>query len=360
MTRLVFAIACCALAGTAAEAQVTNVTGTSTSSVALDGTFNFTAPGMKSQGDNGSAFASAFSSTPTEITFESGNSSSGGRVTSTSTSSVDITIKNGGSTAVAPVLESQITPAGLGFYLGDRSGGCGGDIFAGCPQTTGGQTFADLVSSTTTVGAIVAAAEFDFNVTAGNVQVYDFTGIETLTVGTNGELVANDLVLSAPNVLQGLVKLQPGGQDSALGYDWNASTVAIGLGPELAPGDSRDVVYSSTVTTLSLTDCTSSDSDVCLVTYSAFGDPIGRGGGISTSIVRRQGLGFNLDDSPESGITGVTFGPDTFAAPTFENGVLKFAPFGASVPEPKTWMSLILGFSFIGAALRRRRILSYT
>jgi len=363
MARLALATVCCVLAaGTVAQAQVTNVTGTSTSTVSLDGTFKFTAPGTESQGkNNGSSFASSFASDPATVSFESGNSSVGVMVTSTSTSSVDITIMNGGAQAVAPTLESQITPAGLGMYLADRSGGCGGDLFAGCPQTTGGQTFADLTSPTTTVGALVSAAAFDFNVTAGGTQVYDFQGIETLTVGADGNLVVNDLVLSAPNVLQGLVKLQPGGAGSALGYAWDASNVLIGLGGDLAPGASEDVVYTSTVTTLSRTACTSSDADVCLVAYSAFGDPIGRGGGITHA--RRfggDGLDGDFGQPDDSSITGVTFSTETFAAPTFKDGVLVFLPLGAVVPEPATWMSLILGFGLLGAALRRRRVLSYT
>jgi hypothetical protein len=43
--------------------------------------------------------------------------------------------------------------------------------------------------------------------------------------------------------------------------------------------------------------------------------------------------------------------------PTFDfnTGVLSFN----GVPEPKTWMSMILGFGLLGAALRRRRVLSY-
>ncbi len=359
MARLALAVTWCVLAaGTAAEAQVTNVTGTSTSTVSLDGTFNFTAPGTKSQGkNNGSSFASSFASNPATISFESGNSSVGVNVTSTSTSSVDITIKNGGSMAVAPTLESQITPAGLGMYLADRSGGCGGNLFSGCPQTKGGQTFADLTSPTTTAGTVVSAAEFDFNVTAGGTQVYDFKGLETLTVDSGGNLVVNDLVLSAPNVLQGLVKLQPGGPGSALGYAWNASNVLIGLGSDLAPGASEDVIYTSTVTTLSHTACTA-DPNVCLVAYSAFGDPIGRGGGVTHA--RRLGEG--LDGLPTApGIGRVQFSRDVFAAPTFDDGVLKFDFIKTTaIPEPKTWMSLILGFGILGAALRRRRVLSYT
>lgn len=33
---------------------------------------------------------------------------------------------------------------------------------------------------------------------------------------------------------------------------------------------------------------------------------------------------------------------------------------GGAVPEPATWVSLIFGFGMLGAALRRRRVLSYS
>src|SRR5580698_4495591 len=104
MTRLALAAACCVMAlGTAAQAQVTGVTGSSTTQVQLDSTFNFTGggPGLVSQG-GGAAYYSSFTNTPSEITFESANASLKGdnSPTSVSSSSVDITIKNGGSAPV--------------------------------------------------------------------------------------------------------------------------------------------------------------------------------------------------------------------------------------------------------------------
>src|SRR5471032_71353 len=61
------------VAGTAAQAQVTDVTGTSHASVSLDGTQQFDAPGTFSQGKNGSTVSPSFDlSNPASISFDSG------------------------------------------------------------------------------------------------------------------------------------------------------------------------------------------------------------------------------------------------------------------------------------------------
>jgi hypothetical protein len=371
MARLAFAAACCVLAaGTAAQAQVTNVTGSSTGQVQLDSLFSIKGggPGMVNQG-GGAAYYSSFSTTPSVISFESASASMRGdnQVSTSLSSSVDITIKNGGSAAVNASLMSQITGAGLGLYLANTGGPCGGsglfaggDPVGGCAQTTGGQTFAQLPTAGTNPDQPLAGASFDFNVTVGGVQVYDFTGQETLTVNPlTGLPAVNSLVLSDNSVLQGLTHIQPGMPGSADGYLWNASDVNIALG-SLAAGASEDVIYTATVSTFSNVNCTTPTSNVCLAPYAAFGDPIGRGGGIS-SAARLFGPGLEVSPllDPADGIPFVdNWGPQTFGVPTFDftSGVLSFN----SVPEPKTWMSLILGFGFIGAALRRRRVLGYT
>jgi hypothetical protein len=371
MGRLAFTTALCVLAGgTAAEAQVTNVTGSSGTQVQLDSLFTSTGngPGLFSQ-SGGASYYSSYSSGPSAITFESGNASMRGenQVFSTSTSSVDITIKNGGSSSVDATMHSQITPADLGFYLANTGGACGGsslfsssggDPFGGCGQTGKPLTFANLNTSNVSTDTPAAGAEFTFTVTVGGVQVYDFTGQQTITISpASGQAVVNPLVLSDDTVLQGLTRNQAT-PDSADGYTWDASNVKVGLGA-LAAGASEDVVYTATVTTFSNIGCTTSDPTVCLVSYAAFGDPIGKSGG--TNVARKFGPG--LDLSPLGSATGgIAFvdnwGPQTFQVPTFDfkDGILNFN----SVPEPKTWMSLILGFSLIGAALRRRRVLSYT
>lgn len=324
---------------------------------------------MFSQGPGGAAYDSTFStSDPKLIKFESGNASIGTGVTSVSSSSVDITIKNGGSASVNPVLQSQITAAGLGFYLAKTGGPCGGsgifpggDGFGGCGQTTGPLTFSDLPRGPRQ-GDLLATAAFEFSVTADGTSVYDFRGVETLTEG-DGFPIVDALIMTlngapvAGGVLQNLTHNTPGSPGSADGYMWDASNVNIALGSALAAGATRDVVYTATVTTLSVEGCTAADPTVCLVPYAAFGDPIGKGGGITNA--RRFGSG--LDGGPVADpATGISFvdnwGPQRFATPTFDNGILSFN----SVPEPGTWAMLILGSGLVGAALRRRRVLSYT
>jgi hypothetical protein len=367
MTRLALAVACCALAGgSAAQAQVTNVTGSSTGQVQLDSTFpiNGGGPGLVTQG-GGAAYYSSFSATPSLISFESASAGLRGsnQISTTLSSSVDITIKNGGANAVNAMLQSQLTGAGLGLYLANTAGPCGGsglfaggDPFGGCAQTTGGQTFAQL--PTASPSEPVAGASFDFNVTVGGVQVYDFTGQETLTLNPlTGKPAVNALVLSDNNVLQGLTHIQPGMPGSADGYLWNNSNVDIALG-SLAAGASEDVVYTATVSTFSFVNCITASPSVCLVPYAAFGDPIGKSGG-TNSAARLFGA---QGEFPAIGANGIPYvddwGPQTFHVPTFDfnTGVLSFN----GVPEPKTWMSMILGFSLLGAALRRRRVLGYT
>jgi hypothetical protein len=371
MSRLAFAAACSVLAlGTAAQAQVTNVTGSASTTVKLDSTFTSSSfgPGIVSQG-GGAAYYSSFGTTPSTVSFESANASIRGdnQVSSTSTSSVDISIKNGGSNTLNPVLQSDITGASLGFYLANTAGGCGGsglfsggDPYGGCGQTTGGQTFRNFNVAGVPFGTVLAGSAFEFTVAVGTNTVYNFTGIETVTEG-DGFAVVNPLQMALngvaidSGVLQNLTNTTPGMAGSANGWMWDDSPVSIALG-SLGAGGTEDVTYTATVTTFSDLGCTSSDSSVCLVSYGAFGDPIGKGGG--TSNVARF-FASPFDDTGD-GIKFVdNWGPQTFATPTFNfgSGLLSF---NAVVPEPETWMSMILGFGLLGGALRRRRILSYT
>jgi hypothetical protein len=380
MARLALAAACCVLAvGTAAEAQVTGVSGASTTTGQFDGSFGpftNTGPGLVSQGPgNGAAYYGSFSSTPSIISFESANASSGPNILTNSTTSVDITIKNGGSTPVLPTLQSTITAGGLGLYLADRTGACGGsglfgktgDPFGGCGQVKAG-TFQDL-RQVGDINQSVAGAAFEFKVVANKVTVYDLTGVETLFISDGGGLQVSGLretltiggvSMDPTGVLQGLAEVTPGAPDTAAAFLWNASDVNIALGGALAAHASEDVVYSSTVSTFSREGCATADLSECLVPFAAFGDPIGKGGGISGAAVRTLGPGFDI--GPLAGSSdGFPFvdnwAPQSFRFPTFVGGVLTFQ---AGVPEPKTWMSLILGFGLLGAALRRRRVLGYT
>ena len=114
----------------------------------------------------------------------------------------------------------------------------------------------------------------------------------------------------------------------------------------------------SGIATQSITDTT-----ICLVAYSAFGDPIGRGGDVTNDFRVGGGLNFlgafggrlGQDDNGASFINGVVINDTTIDAPKVTLDHL-----GGPVPEPATWVSMIAGFGLLGAALRRRRVLAYT
>ena len=95
----------------------------------------------------------------------------------------------------------------------------------------------------------------------------------------------------------------------------------------------------------------------CLVAYSGFGDPIGRGvselsvADLGSSMVLGGIDVFNHGD--DDLIDGVHFSPFTINAPRIVGNTLFV---GGDVPEPATWAMMILGFGSIGAVMRRRRM----
>jgi hypothetical protein len=388
MKRLALITTCCVVAlGTAAHAQVappppiSDVTGANSTTVSLGGNNvkNFTTSGSYSLSNvEGSTFATSVNNNirARTISFEAGNAAIGQPVTSTSSASVSFLLTNTSGNPLAPTLNSTISAAGLGLYMADV-GSCN---FNGCAQTTSGKTFANLSPSSSQfidVPPPLARVGFDFAVTAGSVggdmtTVFDFSGSETISFDpTTGRETVNDITFNSPNILRGFEELQPGPTNSALGYAWDATNISVML-PSLESLGAENVVYTSTVTTESLGGCVTDDPTVCLVGYSSFGDPIGRGGGVSGTGGAMGGAaadalfslaGFSLDggqlgDPSGDPISGVNFGSAEFAYPVFnpDTGVVSLP----GIPEPKTWMSLIVGFGLVGASLRRRRILSYS
>jgi hypothetical protein len=362
MKRLALITTCCVVAlGTAAHAQIappiSGVTGANNTTVFLGGNTvqSFMDSGSFSLSNvQGSSFATSVSNNPDArtISFEAGNAAIGQPVISTSSASVSFRLTNDTENVVAPTLASTITAAGLGLYMADV-GTCN---FNSCAQTTSGDTFANLAGIPGAAGPI-AKVGFNFTVTANGDSVFDFNGSETISINpTTGRAEVSDLTTNIPNFLQGFEKLEPGPAGSALGFVWDATDITVNL-PSLEALSGENIVYTSTVSTMSLAGCATNNPAVCLVGYSSFGDPIGRGGGVSGTNARLGGL--SLDDNPFGPpITGVTFGSASFAYPVFnpDTGVVTLG----GIPEPKTWMSLILGFGLVGATLRRRRILSYS
>jgi hypothetical protein len=305
-----------------------------------NGMLNFGAgSGSVTARSGGSDYNAFVSIDPTSVTFESADAVSGPVVTSTSTSQVDITFTNDSSNAVKPVFHSTIVPAGLGFYLADTSGGCGGDLYSGCPPTSGAYSFLNLKPGSATA-ANLADASFDFQVLSDGVQVYDLAGSMTLTHSWIPQVN-----LDEASSLIGFSQATPIGSNADLGFVWKATPFDVTL-PTLAANASSTLTYKVTVSSSSQARCI--NSTTCLVAYSGFGDPVGLGGGI-THAVNFAGLQLQGSNSD-----GLTFEPSTFDLPQFQNGQLTFKIPGV-VPEPGAWFTLLLGTALMGGTLRRAR-----
>jgi len=235
---------------------------------------------------------------------------------------------------------------------------CGGNPQS-CAQSQGLQTLSQLRSLAATNGnTVLGGASFDFTIVSNDHTLYSVHGSMTLNLNADGAFVSTDIE-DAENKLTGFTTLELGNLGSALGFAWDATNVPTLLLDSLNPEQSEDISYQVSVNSFSNGACIT-DTTICLVAYSAFGDPIGRGGDITNadfrvglnSFLGGFGGGLGQNDNPISFINGVTFDEVSLAAPT--------VTFDGAVPEPATWMSMIAGFGLLGAALRRRRVLAYT
>jgi len=365
------------MAGGAAHAQtaggISNIQGSAGSSVLTDPGSDPTifGPGPGSTGaPPGASFDSFVNVTPSVITFESGNTSSSPSINTNSFSTVSFDVNN--NTGHSVTFNSTITAAGLGFYLADTSGGC---LYSNCPQVAPSalHTFADLGTSGTP-----AAVGFNFTVsraaTFDNAATTLFSLDGTLSMGhlvtsfVNPNLSLNDNLGSfgdGPNSpgtgARSLLNFGPTlgddfsptagiGAATAIGFAWDATDISFNIGNF----QNQTLVYTTQVFSTSSAPCIGA-TGICLVAYSGFGDPVGRGGGISSFATPLGFASFGSLATPL--IQGVNFGPSSFKVPTLD--AAGNVVFTAGVPEPATWMSMILGFGLLGAALRRRRVLAY-
>jgi hypothetical protein len=337
------------LCATSAHAQLVNATGDGSVSLNLDGS-SATFDGLWSNTmtrvntGSGTAFETSVGITPDYVSFESGAANAGPFSATSATSGVDVYFLNNSYDSYTPVLESTIIPAGLGFYLQDRSGGCGGNLYTGCAETLGPYGFGDLVPSAGyDDGQPFALSGFDFTITDGDTTLFNLSGQLTMSY-VDGEVVIDDSGLAAASeFLNGFTRVTPLNSDSALGYAWDATDFEVALQSIVEPFELRTLTYTATVYSESHVGCI--NPTTCLVTYSAFGDPIGRGGGVS-SLVSYSSKGTLQLYNQTPGITGIVFDE------------VQFQPFriaSAAVPEPATWALMLIGFGSLGAALRRRR-----
>ncbi|WP_293450926.1 PEPxxWA-CTERM sorting domain-containing protein [Phenylobacterium sp.] len=337
------------LCATSAHAQLVNATGGGSVSFNLDGS-SATFDGLWSNTmthvntGSGTTFETQVDVTPDYVSFESGAANAGPSSATSATSSVDVYYLNDTGEAYTPVLESTIIPAGLGFYLQDRSGGCGGNVYTGCPETLGAYSFSDLVPAAGYAdGQPFALSGFDFTIYDGDNQLFSLSGMLTMSY-IDGEVVIDDSGLAAASeFLNGFTRVTPLNSNSALGYAWDATDFEVALQSIVEPTEIRTLTYTATVFSESHVGCI--NPTTCLVTYSAFGDPIGRGGGVESVVSYGAKRSFQLYNQTP-GITGIVFDP------------VQFQPFriaSGAVPEPATWALMLLGFGSLGAALRRRR-----
>ncbi len=366
MVRLALAVACCVLAvGTAAEAQTTLVTGTEQSFV--NNGDALTGKGVVNAG-RGSGFANYASTisilptavNPVTVSFESGNAVTGPSIQAESNTFVNLALVNNGNSAVTPVLHSQITAAGMGFYMADTrtcASSEGGP--SSCMQSQGFATLSDLRGA---ANSTLAGVDFDFSIVANDQILYSVHGGMTLTTNSDGFVTLNTDLADARAKLAGFTDVRLGNAGSALGYAWDATNVPQFSLAGIPAGENEYINYQVSVSTFSRGACLA-DGFTCLIAYSSFGDPIGRGGGIesadgaglqATNLMASLNPFFGSEDGIRF-INGVGLGPSTVTAPT-----VTFGGANGGVPEPATWTSMILGFGLLGAALRRRRVLAYT
>jgi hypothetical protein len=326
--------------------------------------------------------ATGDATTPT-ISFESGNSLGaisalqdvtfdGDQITGSfiqmySESGVDIGVANGGGLS----LHSTITPAGFGFYVADVTDDPGCVLTSSCTEVSplssiGLHSFGAGLDA----GTVFAEVGFDFFVTAfgpciefscSSQTLYNVSGRLSLTAG--GDLIDSDLTdaMAKLNEFQ-LVTPERTGDEiyHSLGYGW-LETEFNALLPLL--GSTNQIVdYYTDVYSYSSAPCLTGSTGVdagrtfCLIAYSGFGDPIGAGDVFADALA--FGLGdvgvFNHD--AEHLIDGLSFSAFTIDAPRISGNTLVV---GGTVPEPATWLTMILGFGFLGSVLRRRRAFAH-
>jgi hypothetical protein len=356
-----YAIACGALLmGTAAQAVTLDIVGVKSGNISLGEQKAPWPNGMIADYGNdlevgyGGSTETKVKVTPAYASFESGVAVSGPDAAAQSHSGLDADIANvlGNKAVSIGTVESTIIPAGLGFYMQDRTGDPknGGNIFTGYGQA-GYSSFADLFTEDL-AGTTFATAGFTFDIYGDDyvdnpeaVALYSLSGNLTLSFDGNGKVIQGGNIQEAGLSLNGFTTAY--NKPFALAYAWGETDVEVALNKVLGIGQSTSLYYRTTAYANTNTTCLD-DAVTCLVAYSGFGDPIGRGGGVSLAA---RGLRTQLAYKP---ITGIVFDPqliDPFRFSATDVG---------GVPEPATWISMLMGFGLLGAALRRRRVVSYS
>ena len=362
LQRLVLLCALAMLSVSGAAAQVTAVvTGTTvdlalTPGVRPGGNFHY--DGVNIDGTNndkspsGASYTSRSEVDGPEILFVNGNATTGSFASATSLTSLDVTFTNSGPQAVDTVVHSTLLPAGFGLFVG--SAGCATGTVTSCSEAVGGPNFTTFQSKAGEARGPLAYTSFDFNILSNGETLFSLTGSVALvfdpTVGRN--VLVTDIG-NAASVLKGFSQATPVDSPTALAFVWDATDIQLALG-SIGAGESRVLTYTTSATTftrgLGVAGCN-------LVSFSEFGDPIGRGGSIPPPAFARASPASLTDPCSGGQSTGLNLQRPSlfhFPVPTFENGVLSVLS-ESTVPEPVTWAMLTIGFGLAGSALRRRR-----
>jgi hypothetical protein len=266
-------------------------------------------------------------------------------------------------------------------YVGEADSNTGSFFFLHnnyCVGSCNTSSSTVITFTVTNTGSEAVALRFDSLITPGHVARVDSDAAGrgsfafTVTQRTAGQ---QDISLySAFGLVNGetVVASGPGDEsfnnqswyevDGGRGTDWDATPLNLELGA-LAAGATTQVIYSANYLTSSGDNCT--DVSRCGGLQVVFGDP--RNNGSVTALAR--GFGAFADPDP---VTLINREYDAYSVPYAFNlsgseypdlppgqGPINYsgtyAPLSISaVPEPATWLSMILGLLLAGGMLRRR------
>ena len=320
----------------------------------INGSIDFFQPNVGSNGGSVEAIVILDSNL---VTFESGTATVGANSISRSTSGIDIIFQNpNDAQAQLDPFTSTIIPAGMGFYVQDRSVlPTGGNPFTGYGQSLEWE-FSDFFD-VAGVGEF-ARAEFDFEVVTngGDSVLYSLSGYISLSFDAFGNVIPDENLTGLGEAGEDLIGFaNPINNHHALVYDWQSTNILIPLAGQLSQNQSQRVSYLTNVTSWTKVGCINSGMN-CIVAFAGFGDPVGRGGGIEDAAAFSEFSAFSenfgllhaeIDHDHDLVIGGLNFRPVEINA--FQ-----------AVPEPTTWALMISGFGMAGAALRRRRRVAYS
>jgi len=367
-------------AATAARAQVTGVVtnGSVTVSDPYDGVSvngpvgnsaqEYGFPNTVSQAiENYQVSASVTSSS---IDFADNVTSQGEQSSTSATTSVAVTYKNGGASKVTASLKSMILPGGFGFYMDDPAGNptLSGTLVGDVNQTplSSVGAFTNISGYSTSLPA--ASAGFTYEIMSGSkvLKSYSSSVDMYLSAGPGGFGLQFTVVPASNPGLRGFAALTAAASNQAVAYQWDATNVNLSLGT-LDPLQSSTLTFVSTVTTTtfdlnnlggSSNGCTVQYLCPQILAYSGFGDPIGKSLGPgqdpyfpvfqeslptfdpTTGILEGPMVQAVLPSLPLAGVTPPA------NPPTIPKSVL------SAVPEPEAWTLMLAGLALVGLALR--------